>query len=129
MFFITNKTLKRNAKSGLGLLSPKRSISFLNGEEKALISYTDLTHIKNPIIVTKLALVSPVHRRVPVDVILIKSYDAKGAVTGLTLLLGLFTSVTYSRSLRGIPWLRFKASQILQRAGFDPNNHELNLIA
>jgi glutamate dehydrogenase len=118
------KGLKRAPKTGLGLLSAERSAFFLNGEEKALLQHADESNIKNPVIVTKLALMSPVHRRVPVDVLVVKSFDKNGVMSGITLVLGLFTSVTYSRSLRGIPWLRFKAAKILERANFDTKNHE-----
>ncbi len=121
---LRGQKLIRNPKTALGLLSSQRSGNFLNGEEKALLNHADVGTAKNPLMVTKLAIMSPVHRRVPVDAITIKSFDDAGQMNGFYLVLGLFTSVTYSRSLRGIPWLRFKAAKILERAGFDPNNHE-----
>ncbi|WP_346015881.1 hypothetical protein, partial [Bradyrhizobium sp. 180] len=41
----------------------------------------------------------------------------------------LFTSGAYTRSARQIPYVRHKVSQVLQRAGFDPNSHSGKALA
>ena len=111
-------------ESGLGLLSPARSKSFLNGEEKNFFESHDVKANLPAVFVHKLALNSPVHRRVPIDAILIRQFDKKGNIAGEILLLGLFTSVTYSRSIKGVPFLRHKGAKILKMAGFDANSHD-----
>ena len=65
-----------------------------------------------------------VHRRVQLDTIAIKIFDAKGKVVGEQLFAGLFTSVSYSRSSREIPMLREKVERVLERAGFEPRSHD-----
>lgn len=110
--------------SGLGLLSEDRKDSFLNGEEKEFIQNYAVKNKMAPVFITKLSKKSPVHRRVPLDAITVRQYDKKGALTGEILIIGLFTSVTYSRSIRGIPFLRYKTQQIIKMAGFPDNSHD-----
>lgn len=111
-------------ESGLGLLSPSRKKSFLNGEEKNFFENSEIKSSLPAVFVHKLALNSSVHRRVPIDAVLIRQFDKKGNIAGEILLLGLFTSVTYSRSIKGVPFLRYKGAKILKMAGFDTNSHD-----
>ncbi len=74
-------------------------------------------------IVTKANMRSRVHRRVYLDYIGVKRFDANGHLTGETRIVGLFTSTAYTRSVRTIPYLRRKVDVILNRAGFDPAGH------
>jgi glutamate dehydrogenase len=67
---------------------------------------------------------SAVHRPVPLDTVIVKTFDAKGNVNGERMIVGLFTSVAYNRSARDIPFLRRKVSAVLARAGFDPRSHD-----
>ena len=110
--------------SGLGLLREDRKHSFLNGEEQDFVQNHLVKATLAPVFVTKLSEKSSVHRRVPLDVITVRQYDSKGALIGEMLFIGLFTSVTYSRSIRGIPFLRYKTQQILKLAGFPDNSHD-----
>ena len=112
-----------NQKSSLGLFSPERSEDFLGQKEKDQL--LDLATIESleDLSVTKLEKISPVHRRVPLDAILIKKTDGKGKLVGLTVILGLFTSVTYSRDLTTVPFLRFKAEAVVNKAGFEGHEH------
>lgn len=110
--------------SGLGLLSEDRDHSFLNGEEKEFVHNYLVKAKLPPVFITKLSQKSPVHRRVPLDAITVRQYDSKGNLTGEVLFIGLFTSVTYSRSIRGIPLLRYKTQQIIKMAGFPDNSHD-----
>ena len=76
------------------------------------------------LLITKSNRRSTVHRPVHLDTIGIKRVDAHGRITGERLLVGLLTSVAYSRSPRQIPLLRRKVQNILARAGFPPNSHD-----
>ncbi len=114
--------------SGLGLLSKNRKKPYLNGEEKILFEDTKTKETLPAVFVHKLALKSSVHRSVPMDSILVRQYDKKGNVIGEALIVGLFTSVTYSRSIRGVPFLRHKGTKIINMAGFDPQSHDLRAL-
>lgn len=109
--------------SGLGLFSPKRDTDFLNKIDKEQLFNLETIQLLEEMTVTKLGKVSPVHRRVPLDTILFKRFDKDGKLNGLTLILGLFTSVTYSRGLNTVPFLRFKAEAIIAKAGFEGTEH------
>ncbi len=63
------------------------------------------------------------HRRVHLDYIGVKRFDADGNLVGESVLCGLFTSTAYTQSARAIPYLRHKVDHIISRAGFDPLSH------
>lgn len=111
------------SNSGLGLLNDSAG-GFLNGEEKDFLRHAGKSKTLEPVTVFKLHKKSTVHRRVPIDAVCVAHYDDSGNVIGLQLFIGLFTSVTYSRSIRGIPLLRHRASKIIRRAGFAENSHD-----
>ncbi|MBI2234858.1 MAG: NAD-glutamate dehydrogenase, partial [Micavibrio aeruginosavorus] len=66
---------------------------------------------------------SSVHRRVPLDAVMVRLFDEKGHHTGEAIFIGLFTSVTYSRSIRDIPYLDRKTAAIMERAKFEQGSH------
>ncbi len=73
--------------------------------------------------VLKATEASLVHRPAPMDYIVLKRFDSKGNYIGETRMLGLFTSTVYYRETQNIPFIRRKAAQVLERAGFDPHGH------
>src|ERR1700716_2360020 len=75
------------------------------------------------LIVIKANVNSRVHRRVRMDYVGIKLYTPDGRLEGELRLVGLFTSSAYTRSVRQIPYIRLKVTQVLQRAGFDADSH------
>ncbi len=89
------------------------------------------SYLRQPklLFVTKANTRATVHRDVPMDVFGVKTFDAKGNVTGERLFAGLFTSVAYNRSPREIPLLGRKVETIIQRAGFSPNSHDGKALA
>lgn len=76
-----------------------------------------------PLIITKANTRSRVHRRVHMDYIGVKRFDANGKLVGEFRMVGLFTSTAYTRAARSIPYLRRKIDKVLARAGFDPASH------
>ncbi|MGQ0663063.1 MAG: NAD-glutamate dehydrogenase [Pseudomonadota bacterium] len=74
--------------------------------------------------VTKANRRSSVHRRVYLDAVGVKTFDAAGRVSGERLLVGLFTSTAYTARPRDIPLLAGKIEHILGLAGFDPAGHD-----
>jgi glutamate dehydrogenase len=75
------------------------------------------------LVVTKSSGRSRVHRRVYMDYVGVKRFDAGGKLVGEFRIVGLFTSTAYTRSTRSIPYLRRKVDAVLKRAGFDPEGH------
>ncbi|MGD9922940.1 MAG: NAD-glutamate dehydrogenase domain-containing protein, partial [Pseudorhodoplanes sp.] len=75
------------------------------------------------LMITKASLRSRVHRRVFMDMVSVKRFDANGNVSGELRIVGLFTSTAYTRSTRSIPYLRRKVDALLKRARFSPSGH------
>ncbi len=111
--------------SSLGVLRDEREPAYINGDDFVLPdSLQKLRRDQSAITVAKTNRRSSVHRCVPMDAIAIKIYDSKGVVVGEHLFLGLFTSVTYSRSVMDIPFLRRKVVGVIEKSGFAPASHD-----
>jgi glutamate dehydrogenase len=112
--------------SGLGLLSDIEARVIQRGPGRALLTpevREFLTH-PSPIIITKSNERSLVHRRVHMDYVGVKIFDAGGNLTGERRFVGLFTSGAYSRRPSDIPLLRLKVARVKERAGLPPDSHD-----
>lgn len=76
-----------------------------------------------PIIITKEAQRSAVHRDVYYDELLIKRYDAAGVPNGEYHFLGLFAASVYSSSLTTIPYLSRKVESVLEMVGYPADSY------
>ena len=76
------------------------------------------------LLITKSSSKSSVYRPVPMDTVIVKTFEASGKTNGLKLLLGLFTAASYFHAPHEIPVLRNKVRQCLQRSGFPPVSHD-----
>ncbi|MBV8913133.1 MAG: NAD-glutamate dehydrogenase [Acetobacteraceae bacterium] len=76
------------------------------------------------LLVAKSSRRATVYRPVPMDGIVLKIFDDSGSVTGLKLLLGLFTMTFHSRPSHEIPLLRHKVRRCLARSGLAPDSHD-----
>ena len=83
----------------------------------------------NALIITKSHRRATVHRPVRMDAVGVKLFGPQGAVIGMRVFLGLFTSLAYSRAASAIPFLRLKIAGVLQRSGFDPHSHDGKALA
>ncbi|MEM6781670.1 MAG: NAD-glutamate dehydrogenase domain-containing protein, partial [Pseudomonadota bacterium] len=109
----------------LGLLRDEIKPIYINEARAGLTqAQQKMRKGQQPITISKSNKRSTVHRRVPLDVIAVKIFDKKGAVAGEMMFIGLFTSVTYSRSIIDIPYLRMKTAAVLDRAQFTPQSHD-----
>lgn len=70
-----------------------------------------------------------IHRAVRMDAIGVKLFGSGGAVIGMRLFLGLFTSQAYRRPISSIPLLRRKVTRVLERSGFEPASHDGKALA
>ena len=76
------------------------------------------------LVLTKANSISTVHRDEYLDYAGVKTFDARGRVTGEHRFLGLWTSTAYHRSPRDIPVLRRKVDRVIQYFGLDPHSHD-----
>ena len=112
--------------SGLGILSDDSYPVFDGLRNFATLPPDVRQFLREPrlLLITKSNRRARVHRPVHMDAICIKSFDGAGRAIGERLVVGLFTSLAYSRSPRAIPLLRRKVERTLERAGFDPASHD-----
>ena len=119
---LVSETIK---KKSLGLLRDDVMPVYLNDAREGLSQpQQKLRRGQEPLTIAKVNRRSTVHRRVPMDAIAIKTFSKDGKVTGEMLFIGLFTSVTYSRSVADIPYLRVKVQNVINRTQFLPGSHD-----
>ncbi len=110
------------SRSGLGIMRSTRRRKprtvVLKGEVR------DFARSREPLIITKANSIATVHRSTYLDYIGVKTFDAKGNVTGERRFIGLWTSSAYSRSPREIPVLRLKIRRIIDHFGLKPSSHD-----
>lgn len=111
------------SSSALGLLSDRIKPGFIDAARDGLPTAATTDRKMPPVVISKVNKNSTVHRRVPMDAITVRQFDAKGRVTGEFLFIGLFTSVTYSRSINDVPLLRRKAETVTGKSAFRPGSH------
>ena len=99
------RQLERADKPGLGILSDPDVLVLRRGTEAVTTTpeIRAFLHGPDPLIVTKANAKSVVHRRIYLDYIGVKTYDAKGELAGELRIVGLFTSTAYTRSVMKIP--------------------------
>ena len=121
-------------ETALGILRSPDVQVLRRGHELVSITPEVKEFLNEPkaLIITKSNVRSRVHRRVHMDYIGIKRFDASGRLAGELRIVGLFTGSAYTFSPRGIPYLRVKINVALSRAGFRPDSHSgralLNVI-
>jgi len=118
--------LDAHYESGLGLLAdPERRIVRRGADRSSLTPdvLEFLTH-PAPIIITKSNARSTVHRHAHMDYVGVKTFDARGNLTGERRFVGLFTSSAYSNSPAAIPLLRRKVHNVLAYSGLPPASHD-----
>ncbi len=76
------------------------------------------------LLITKSDRPSRVHRRISMDVLIIKTFDDDGKLSGELRFVGLLTSTAYHASPRNVPLLKGKVERVIDRAGLDPRSHD-----
>ncbi len=111
--------------TGLGLLRSRQMRLLRRGNQLVSITPEIREFLEEPrlLIVAKTAVRARIHRRVNMDYVGVKRFDAEGRLIGERRFCGLFTSTAYTRSTRAIPYLRRKVDHIIRRAGFDARSH------
>ena len=113
-------------KSGLGILRDPETQVFEGLRDIGALpaDVRDFLHEPTLLLIMKADRQASVHRRVHMDSISIKKFDAQGRVSGEHRFVGLFTSVAYNQSPKQIPLLRRRVSRAVERAGFTPSSHD-----
>jgi glutamate dehydrogenase len=128
---LQDNALEPDFDSALGVMRAHDLRVLRRGSE--LVEYTPevMAFLKEPrpLIIAKANIRSHVHRRVHLDYIGIKRFDAGGNLLGEQRIIGLFTSTAYTRTAQSIPYLRRKIAHIERRAGFDPGSHSGKALA
>lgn len=109
----------------LGILSDPSIRVMQRGDEQ--MTTTDeiraFLNSRDVLIVTKANVRSVVHRRIHMDYIGVKKYDAKGKLSGEIRIVGLFTSAAYTRSVKRVPFIRSKVEKVIERSEYEANSH------
>ena len=95
-----------------------KSFAVLPAEVRAMARRPEL------LVLSKANSRSTVHRRVYLDYVGVKRFDADGAVTGERRFLGLYSSSAYTQSVLGIPILRAKAQLLERQLAVTPGSHD-----
>ena len=123
---VTSKTIPN---SSFGLLHKDVSKVYISELEEGLPrNLQELRRNLPPVSISKTNRLATVHRRVPMDCIAVKVYDDKGVVIGEKLFIGLFTSVTYSRSVSDVPYLREKVEDTIRESGYIEGTHDCKAL-
>ncbi|TAL38005.1 MAG: NAD-glutamate dehydrogenase [Alphaproteobacteria bacterium] len=113
--------------AGLGILRNGRQLHFGLGADSPEVA--TLKTARWPVMVSKLiSHYATVHRRVPLDALIVKMVSPQGDLTGMHLFVGLFTSSTYSCRTSEIPMVRQKVSETVERAGFIRGTHDYKAL-
>ncbi|XUY26576.1 NAD-glutamate dehydrogenase [Agrobacterium sp. rho-8.1] len=125
-----NARVERGEGSGLGTLTDPNVRVLRLGKDAVTTTPEILAFLDGPdfLIVTKANVKSLVHRRAYMDYIGIKRFDEDGNVVGELRIVGLFTATAYTRSVRQIPLLRAKVSEVEDHFGFDRNSHSGRIL-
>ncbi|MFS0773430.1 NAD-glutamate dehydrogenase domain-containing protein [Sphingomonas sp. 1P08PE] len=75
-----------------------------------------------PPLLLKSNLIASVHRAVPIDLVVMPLREG-GAVTGLSIHMGLWTSAALAAEPRSVPMLRARLTALEEKFGFDPRGH------
>ena len=109
-------TLRKGGRiaEGLGIL--RRSLALWDGGEDAAIEHLAATTL--PVQILKADRASPVHRRVPLDVVLVRRGDGDVSIH-----VGLWTSSALRSPAEEVPVLRQWLKELDDELGFAPNGH------
>ena len=128
---VDGQSLEPDFDSSLGIMRSRELRVLRRGGE--LLEFTPeimaFMQEPRPLIVAKANIHAKVHRRVYLDYIGVKRFDAAGPLIGEFRIVGLFTSTAYTRAAHSIPYLRRKIAQVEARAGFDPSSHSGKALA
>ncbi|HET9413922.1 MAG TPA: NAD-glutamate dehydrogenase, partial [Pseudolabrys sp.] len=128
---VDGQSLQPDFDGALGIMRSRELRVLKRGAELLEITPEIMAFLKEPrlLIIAKANIHSRVHRRVYLDYIGVKRFDASGNLIGEHRIVGLFTSTAYTRGAHGIPYLRRKIAAVERHAGFDSASHSGKALA
>ena len=128
---LDGQALEPDFDSALGIMRSRELRVLRRGPELLEMTPEIMAFLKEPrpLIIAKANIHARVHRRVYLDYIGVKRFDASGNLIGEHRVIGLFTSTAYTRPARSIPYLRRQIAAVEQRAGFTPSSHSGKALA
>ena len=128
---VDGQALKPEFEGALGVMRSRDLRVLRRGTELLEFTPEIMAFLKEPrlLIIAKANIHSRVHRRVYLDYVGVKRFDASGKLIGEHRIIGLFTSTAYTRGAHGIPYLRRKIAAVEEHAGFQPNSHSGKALA
>ena len=117
--------MDRVSESGLGILRDPHTKVLRRGSELVTITPEIREFLMQPValIITKANTKSTVHRRVHMDYVGVKQFDADGQLISELRVVGLFTATAYTKSVHTIPYLRKKVDRVFERSALDTESH------
>ncbi len=130
-YSVDGQALKPEFESALGIMRARELRVLRRGSELMEFTPEIMAFLKEPrlLIIAKANIHARVHRRVYLDYIGVKRFDASGKLVGEHRIIGLFTSTAYTRSAHSIPYLRRKIAAVEERAGFESSSHSGKALA
>ncbi|MDP9086251.1 MAG: NAD-glutamate dehydrogenase, partial [Pseudomonadota bacterium] len=114
--------LRRGGKCADGLGVLRRSLELWDGGDGAAIDHLETSRL--PVQILKADRLSPVHRRVPLDVVLVRRNDDSVSIHA-----GLWTSAARRCPAEQVPVLRQWLDELDKQLGFAPNGHASKALA
>ena len=87
-----------------------------------------LEHHRDEVLIIKSNTLSPVHRRVPLDVFIVPQRE-NDKIAGLSIHTGIWTSAALATPPEHIPVMRKQLAGLMQQRGFDPRGHAGKALA
>jgi glutamate dehydrogenase len=119
--------LRADTRSGLGILRAP-AMHTAAAPYRLSGAFRALARAPHPLVLTKAASVSTVHRAAYLDYVGVKEFNRAGRVIGEHRFLGLWTSTAYHRSPREVPLLRRKVEQVVAHFGLAPQSHDAKAV-
>jgi glutamate dehydrogenase len=124
--------LERGASADRIVAEPRTSLGILRGGKAGAVVLRGQLRARarerQLLILTKANSMASVHRATYLDYVGVKSFGARGEVSGEHRFLGLWTSTAYHMSPREIPVLRKKVEQVIGHFGLDPQSHDAKAV-
>ena len=124
--------LERGASADRLVPEPRTSLGILRGGKTGAVVLRGQLRARarerQLLILTKANSMASVHRATYLDYVGVKSFGARGEVSGEHRFLGLWTSTAYHLSPREIPVLRKKVEQVIAHFGLDPQSHDAKAV-
>jgi len=113
--------------TGLGLLSPQLDADGNDASQLTVDAYK-IKKQSDLVVITKVNVLSKVHRKGNLDYVGILETDDTGRVIAEHRFIGLFTSVAMNTNSMKIPYINNKIKVLIKQFGFAPNSHSGKML-